>query len=86
MLIKLCPRYWKTQLNIMNQKVYEENGKSIVIVNVRYRKVRRFSRNGFWKHIGCLVLAPTFGLGGPRLWDKEEYTKIIENNSKRRSI
>ena len=33
-------------------------------VNVRYRKVRRFSGNEFWKNIGRLVSDPTFGLGG----------------------
>ena len=67
-LIKLWTGDWMTQLNIMNQKVDEDNGKSLGKVNVRYRKVRRFSGNTFWKNIGCLVLAPTFSIGGSRVW------------------
>ena len=49
----------------------EYNGKALVKGNVRYRKFRRFSSNGFWKNIGCLVSAHNFGLGGSRLWEKE---------------
>ena len=67
MLIKLCPGNWKTQLKRMNHKVDGENGKALNKVNVRYRTVRRFSSNGFWKNIGCLISAPTFGLVGSRL-------------------
>ena len=54
--------------------------------NVRYRKVRRFSSSGFWENIGCLVSAPTFGLGGSRLWEKEEGKKLSGKKRKRRSI
>ena len=54
--------------------------------NVRYLKVRQFSSNEFWKNIGCLVSAPTFGLGGSRMWEKEEGIKIILKKRKRRSI
>ena len=71
MLINIWPRYWISQLNIMNRKVDEDNGKALNKGNVRYQKVRRFYRNEFWKNIGCLVSAPTFGLGGSRLWDNE---------------
>ena len=67
MLIKPWPGYWKTQLKRINQKVDEGNRKALGKSNVRYRKVRRFSSNEFWKNIGCLVSAPTFGLGGSRL-------------------
>ena len=45
MLIKLCPGNWKTQLKRMNQKVDEENEKSLGKDNVWYRNVCRFSRN-----------------------------------------
>ena len=71
MLIKLWPRYWKTHLKRMNQKVDEENEKVFYKGNLGYQKVCRFSRNKFWNNIGCLVSAPTFGLGGSRLWEKE---------------
>ena len=68
MLIKLWPGNCKTQLKIMNQKVDEKNGIALGKGNVRYHKVRRFSRNAFWKNIGCLVSTPIFGIGGSRLW------------------
>ena len=86
MLIKQWPGNWKTQLKRMNQKVDEGNGKALGKVNVRYRKVRQFSSNEFWKNIGCLVSAPTFGIGGSRLWEKEEDIKISGKKRKLRSI
>ena len=67
MLIKLWPGDWIDQLKRMNRKVDEENVKQGVKGNVRYRKVCRFSSCEFWTNIGCLVSAPTFGLGGLRL-------------------
>ena len=51
-------------------------GKQRVKGNVRYKKVRRFSSSEFWKNIGCLVSAPTFGLEGSRLWENEEEQKL----------
>ena len=76
MLIKLFLGYWISQLKRTNQKVDEENGKSLNKGNVRYQKVCRFPSNEFWKNIRCLVSAPTFGLWGSRLWDKEEDLKL----------
>ena len=32
--------------------------------------VWRFSINEFWDNIGCIVLAPTFGIGRLSLWRK----------------
>ena len=86
MLIKLWPGDWINQLKRTNQKVDEDSGKTSNKGNVRYRKVCRFSSNEFWKNIGCLVSAPTFGLGGSRLWEKEEDIKLSGNKSKRLSI
>ena len=86
MLIKIWHWNWKTKLKTKKQKVDEDNWKALVKGNVRYRKFRWFSRNEFWKNIGCLVSDPTFGLGGPRLWQKEEYIKISGNKRKIRSI
>ena len=63
-LIKLWPVDFITRLNRINQKVDEENGKVLNKGNVRYRKVCQFPSNDYWKNIGCLVSAPTFGLGG----------------------
>ena len=86
MLIKIWLRDWISQLKSMNQKFDEENGKALNKGNVRYRKVRCFSGNEFWKNIGCLVSAPTFGIGGSRLREKEEDLKLSGKNMKRRSI
>ena len=54
--------------------------------NVQYRKVRRFSSCEFWNNIGCLVSAPTFGLGGSRLWEKEEEQKLSGKKREQRLI
>ena len=86
MLIKLWPGGWISHLKKLNRKVDEENGKSLNKVNVRYQKVCRFSRNGFWRNIGCLISAPTFGLEGSRLWDKEGALNLSKKKRKRRSI
>ena len=48
----------------MNMNVDGENGKAAGMVNGRAKKVRNFSSNKFWKNIGCLVSASTFGTGG----------------------
>ena len=64
----------------------EENGKALVIGNGWYRKVCWFFSNEFWKNIGFLFSDLTFGLGGLRLWEKEEDIKISGNNRKRHSI
>ena len=86
MLIKIWPGYWISQLKRIHRKADEENGKALNKGNIRYRKVCRFSSSEFWKNIGCLVSAPTFGLGGSRLWDKKEDLKLSGNKRKRRSI
>ena len=68
MLIKLWLGDWKTQLKIMNLKVDEENGNEMGIGNGQNQKVRLFPSNEFWKNIGCLAPAPTFGLGVSSIW------------------
>ena len=75
-----------TRLKRMNQKDDDDNGKSFNKGNLRYRKIRWFSINGFWKNIGCLVSYPTFGIGGSRLWENEEEIKLIGKKRKRCSI
>ena len=63
----------------MNRKVDEENWKAFNKGNTRYRKACRFSSNEFWKNIGCLISALTFGLGGLRLLEyMNERENIIE--------
>ena len=50
-------------------RVDEDNGRAVRIMKGRDLKVWWFPRNECHKDIGCLVLAPTFGLGWTRLWD-----------------
>ena len=76
--MKLWPGYWDNQLERMNMNVDEDYGKYVGMVNGRAWKVQWFSINEFWKNIGCLVSAPTFGLGGYRLYNNEEEQKILE--------
>ena len=70
----------------MNQKVDEDNGKALEKSNVRYRNVCRVFSNEFWKNIGCLISTPNFGLGGSRLWYKEEDINTSGKKKKRRPI
>ena len=65
--MKLWNEYWNEHLERMNMKVYEDNGKAVVMVKGRARKVWIFSINEFWKNSCCLISAPTFGLWGSRL-------------------
>ena len=71
---------------MINLKVDEKNGKVMRIENGGYKKVRQFSSSEFWKNICGLVSDPTFGLGGSRLWEKEEEIKISGNKSNMHSI
>ena len=64
----------------------KDNGKVLGKGNVRYRKICLFSSNEFWKNIGCIVSAPTFGLGGSRMWEKEEDLKLSGKKRRRLSI
>ena len=66
MLIKLWHGGWDNQLERMNMRVVEENGRYVVMGKGRLYKVCQFLCNGFWKNIGCLVLAPTFCIGWSR--------------------
>ena len=61
----------------------EENRKELNKGNVRNRNVCWFFINEFWKNIGCLVSVHTFGIGGSRLWEKEE---DIQLSGKERNI
>ena len=67
MLMELWYGDWNIQLERMNTKVDEDNSKATGMVNGGYLKVRQFSNNEFWKNIGGLISASTFGIGGLRL-------------------
>ena len=62
--MKLWPEYYNNKLKRMNMKVDEENGKAAGMVNGQYQNVCKFSINGFWKNVSCLVSVPDFILGG----------------------
>ena len=83
MFMELCPGDWEDQLDRMNKKVDEDNGRGGNQHNWQFWKPRRFSRNEFWKNIGCLLSAPTFGLGGSILWEKDPK---ISGKKRKRSL
>ena len=68
----------------MNKRVDKENEIGVTQENGQFWKLQRFSRNKFWKNIECLLSAPTFGIGGSRLWEK--YPRISGEKRKRSSI
>ena len=63
-LMNIWPGNWNNQLERTNINVDGDNGKAVRMANGWDRKFWQFSRNEFWKNIGCLVSDPTFGLGG----------------------
>ena len=64
-------------------RVNEENGRAMVMGKGRIRKVWQFSRNKFLRTICCHISNPTFGIGGSRLWEKEEEKHISRKKRKR---
>ena len=81
MIMKLWPGYWEEQIDRMNKKVYEKNGIGGTQDNGIFWKLQRFLRNKFWKNIGCILSAPTFGLGGSKLWEKDPRISGKRRNS-----
>ena len=81
MLMKSWPGDLEEKLKQTNNNVDEDNGRGGTQENRKLRKLQQFSREKFWKNIGCLLSAPNFGLGGSILW--EYYTKI---SGKRRKM
>ena len=84
MLMTLCPGDWDEQIDHINKKLDEENGRGWNQENRKFRKIWQFSRNIFWKNIRCLLSEPTFGLWGSRLWEKDP--KISGMKRKKSSI
>ena len=54
----------------MNQAVGENNRLDKLVG--RKQPVRLFTRNEFWKCIGCILLAVIYGFKGYQLWVKPE--------------
>ena len=70
----------------MNIRVDVKNGKDVGMVKGRAQKFQWFSRKEFWNNSSCLILYPTFGLGGLWIWDKEEAQNISKKKRNRRYI
>ena len=66
--MKLWPEDWEDQIEQMNKKVDEENGRGWTQENRQFWKLWRFSRNELWNNIGYILSATTFGLVGLILW------------------
>ena len=64
MLINIWPGNWNTQFKRTNQKVDEENGKSLGKVNVQYQKVHRFPEMNFGRTLVVLFQLLSLVLGG----------------------
>ena len=82
--MKLWPGYWENQIDRMNKNVDEENGRGGTKFNGNFWKLRRFSKNEFWKNIRYLLSAPTIGIRGLRLEEKD--TRLSVNIRKRSLI
>ena len=70
LLIKIWTREWDNQFEMMNMREDEKNGK--YLVRGRIRKFRKRSSNEYCDNMVCIILEPTFDVGGYRLWEKEE--------------
>ena len=53
--MELWPGYWEEQLDQMNKKVDEDNGRGGTQDNERFWELLQFSRNELWMNIGYLL-------------------------------
>ena len=65
-LIELWPGYWVEQLSKMNEEVDERNRHHKA--TGKRQSVQKFSNNDFWKYIGCIISAFTYGKEGYTIW------------------
>ena len=65
-LIKLWPGDWEKQMEKMNEAVTMKN--RVTLNGGGKRQVKKFTRQEFWKFIGCILSAVTFGKKGRNLW------------------
>ena len=69
-LIQLCPGDWVEQVRKMNEAVGEKNsfdnsgGKKLL--------VHHFTRNEFWKCIGCILSVVIYGIKVNQIWGETE--------------
>ena len=64
----MLPGYWVNQMKTMNESVGEKN------LIYKYvggkRPICPFTRNKFWKCIGCILSTVTYGNKGQNIWSE----------------
>ena len=65
-LLHLWPGDWVNQMKQMNEAVGMNN--HVTVSGGGKRLVRPFRRQEFWKCIGCVLSAVTYGKKGKKLW------------------
>ena len=65
-LIKLWPGDQEKQTEKMNEAVTMKN--RVILNGGEKRQVKKFTRQEFWKCIGCILSAATYGKKGRNLW------------------
>ena len=65
-LIRLWPGDWEKQKEKMNEAVSMKN--HVTLNGGGKRQVKKFIRKEFWKCIGCILSAVTYGKKGRNLW------------------
>ena len=84
-LIKLWPGDWEKQMEKINEAVTMKN--CVTVNGGGKRQVKKFTRQEFWKCIGCILWAVTYGKKGRNLWS--EVSKDVgkhENQKLRRDV
>ena len=67
-LIKLWPGDWEKNMERMNKAVTMKN--RVTLNGGGKRQVKKFTRQEFWKCIGCILSAITYGKKGRNLWSE----------------
>ena len=67
-LIKLWPGDWVRHMEKMNEAVCMKN--RVSSNGGGKRQVKKFKRQEFWKCIGCILLAVTYGKKERKLWSE----------------
>ena len=67
-IIKLWPGDWEKQMEKMNEAVCMMN--RVTLNGGGKQQVKIFTRQEFWKCIGCILSAVTYGKKGRKLWSE----------------
>ena len=84
-LIQLWPGDWVKQMEKINEAVGMKN--CVTVGGGRKRILCPFIRQQFWKGIGCVILAVTYGKKGQKLWSElPKYSGNIAPTELRRVV